>query len=187
MASDGNATDGNERREDLAYGGICPVCGEPFNDGYDGLEEGESYDARICIVEKDGNGEGAMLVHLEESADGEQTPQEEWAEHNEPFDWDPPEKPGDAWSSDEYQQLYDRFISRRTEWFCDKCTGRGPIRSLQKARSHVSGQHGQELVKQYETPRDELETATDGGTEQSDTESREAENRGLGEFAGGDE
>jgi len=55
---------GVEQRENLAYGGICPICDEPFTDGYADVEAGHSYDARICIVEKDGKGEGSMLVHL---------------------------------------------------------------------------------------------------------------------------
>ena len=50
--------------DDLVYGGVCPVCGEEFEDGYENLEENESYDARICVDEVDGKGEGKMLVHL---------------------------------------------------------------------------------------------------------------------------
>jgi len=62
----------NERQEergnkDLVYNGICPVCGEEFIDGYGDLEEDESYEARICVDEIDGKGEGKMLVHLEET------------------------------------------------------------------------------------------------------------------------
>lgn|GEM_PF-2737294 len=59
-----NAATGTDRRDDLVYGGICPVCDEEFIDGYDELEENESYEARICVDEIDGNGEGKMLVHL---------------------------------------------------------------------------------------------------------------------------
>lgn len=36
-----------------------------------------------------------------------QTPQEEWEEHNVPFDYEPPQKPPELWSSDEYQELHD--------------------------------------------------------------------------------
>lgn len=50
--------------DSLAYGGICPVCGEEFTDGYDEVEPGNSYEAKICVVEKDGKDEGSMLVHL---------------------------------------------------------------------------------------------------------------------------
>lgn len=119
---------------------------------------------------------------LREQFDLELTPQEEWEMHNESFRYEPPELPGDAWSSEQYEELLDRFISRQTEWFCEKCTGRGPISSLQKARRHVESKHGSKLIEQYETPRGELETATDGGTDTV----RESENHGLGEFAGDD-
>jgi len=54
-----------EKREHLVYDGICPVCDEPFTDGFAEVEENNSYDARICIVEKDDKEEGSMLVHLE--------------------------------------------------------------------------------------------------------------------------
>jgi len=136
--------------------------------------------ARFCIECHDEIAEFA----LESGDDGDQTPQEEWEEHNESFSYEPPEKPSDAWSSEEYQELYDRLISRRTEWFCDKCTGHGPIGSLQKARRHVESQHGTDLVKKYETPRDELATATDGGTSNDQTAKHSEENHGLGDFGG---
>jgi len=61
--------DASGERDDLAYGGVCPVCGDEFNDGYEGLEVGESYQGRICIVEKDGKGNGSMLIHIEEDDD----------------------------------------------------------------------------------------------------------------------
>lgn len=54
-----------ERREHLWNDGICPVCGEEFIDGFGPLNEGESYDGRICVTEKnEGTGDGHMLVHL---------------------------------------------------------------------------------------------------------------------------
>lgn len=50
--------------DDLAYGGVCPVCGDEFVDGFSGLEQGESVDgARVCIVDKGGD-EGEALLHL---------------------------------------------------------------------------------------------------------------------------
>lgn len=65
-ADSGQATE----REHLAYNGICPVCDEEFIDGFDPLEESESYDGRICVVEKNPEtGDGQMLVHLEEDTD----------------------------------------------------------------------------------------------------------------------
>jgi hypothetical protein len=55
----------------LAYGGVCPVCGEEFVDGFDALDAGESREARICIVEK-GDSRGECLLHLpEEDSDAE--------------------------------------------------------------------------------------------------------------------
>jgi hypothetical protein len=123
----------------------------------------------------------------ESDEETERTPQDAWETHNESFNYEPPEKPGDAWSSEEYQELYDRVISRRTEWFCDKCSGHGPMRSLQKARRHVENRHGTDLVKQYETPRDELEAATDGGTSESRVPKKSEENHGLTDFVSGEE
>ena len=54
--------------EELAYGGVCPVCGEDFEDGFDRLDEDESYDVKLCVVEKDGEGAEA-LFHLPEVSD----------------------------------------------------------------------------------------------------------------------
>lgn len=59
----GMATD-SDRRDDLVYGGVCPVCGDEFIDGYNDLEEGESYEGRICVTDIGEDGDGAMLVHL---------------------------------------------------------------------------------------------------------------------------
>lgn len=117
----------------------------------------------------------------------ERSDQEEWEAHNEPFEYEPPELPADQWSSEQYQELHDRMISRRVKWFCRRCTGHGPMGSLRKARRHVEKQHGPELAQKYETPRNELDTPTDGGTDQQ--AHRSEDNRGLGEFTegGGDE
>jgi len=124
-----------------------------------------------------------LEADLREQYGLEKTSKEEWEEHNEPFNYEPPELPGDAWPVEEYRRLYDRIISRRTEWFCDKCTGRGPIRTLEKARKHVESNHGRDLIEKYETPRDEQDTATDGGTSQDEIDKRQSQNLGLGDFS----
>jgi hypothetical protein len=138
--------------------------------------------ACFCIECHD---ETAEFAHSTPDGSG-QTPQEEWEEHNKPFDYRPPQKPPDAWSSDEYQQLHDRVISRRTQWFCDKCSGRGPFRSLQRARRHVQSQHSPDLVERYAPDEEELKTATDGGTSEDRAAKRAEENHGLGDFSGGE-
>lgn len=39
--------------DDLIFGGVCPVCGDEFADGWDVVEEGESYPgSKVCIVER---------------------------------------------------------------------------------------------------------------------------------------
>lgn len=41
-------------REDLVYGGICPVCGDEFTDGFSRLGDlvGESIEGvRICVID----------------------------------------------------------------------------------------------------------------------------------------
>lgn len=121
---------------------------------------------------------------VETSDPDEETPQEVWERHNESFQYDPPQKRPEAWSSDEVQKLVDRTITRRTEWFCDLCTGRGPMGSLRKARNHVES-HTQKLLDRYAPDEDELEAATDGGTSEDDL-GRGADSHGLSEFGGGD-
>lgn len=113
---------------------------------------------------------------------GQQTPVEEWEKHKESFKYEPPEKPADAWSSEEHLELYDRVIRRQVQWICDECTGRGPIRSLGKARRHVESHHGGDLVEKYAPPREEQETVTDGGTSKSQVAERQEENQSLSEF-----
>lgn len=57
---------------DLINDGVCPVCGDEFVDGFDELEEGETHDARVCIVEHaEMLDHGQMLVHLEENDAGD--------------------------------------------------------------------------------------------------------------------
>lgn len=127
----------------------------------------------------------SQIVHQLATAESksEKTDQEEWEEHNESFDYEPPELPADRWSSEQTQELVDRVISRRTNWFCDKCTGRGPISNVRKARRHVENQHLPGLLEKYETPREDLETATDGGDgSEHDIEARRENNSQLEEF-----
>jgi hypothetical protein len=50
----GRSTDGTERSEGLAYGGVCPVCGDEFTDGFHRLQDrkGESIEGvRICLID----------------------------------------------------------------------------------------------------------------------------------------
>lgn len=60
-------------REDLIYGGVCPVCGEEFTDGAKIVDEyvGESVDIKMCITEGIEGGDGSALMHLPEGLDGE--------------------------------------------------------------------------------------------------------------------
>jgi len=51
---------------DLINDGVCPVCGDEFVDGFDELGEGETHNARVCIVEHaEMLDHGQMLVHFE--------------------------------------------------------------------------------------------------------------------------
>ncbi|QLG62851.1 hypothetical protein [Halorarum salinum] len=84
----------------------------------------------------------------ERAGHASESPQDVWKENNEGFQYDAPEKPPEAWSTDEYQELHDRVIGRRTEWYCQHCST-SPFSSLEKARRHVSRQHGQQLVEKY--------------------------------------
>lgn len=137
---------------------------------YDGMGQMSEFDVFVSYTH---------VSEVSESDSEELTPQEEWEQHNEQFSYEPPELPGDAWSSEQYQELYDRFINRRTQWFCRECSGKGPMGSLQKARRHVESQHANKLIEKYETPREELEAETDGGKQVS---KHESENHGLGDF-----
>lgn len=55
-----------ESDADLAYGGVCPVCGEEFEDDFEDVEAGEPIEGvRLCVVEMDGEAEiGECLLHL---------------------------------------------------------------------------------------------------------------------------
>lgn len=159
--------------------------GEPITDCFV-LEPEDDRAARVALKAYAAATENEELAEdLFNQFDLERTPQEEWEKHNESFNYDPPELPGDAWSSEQYQELYDRVITRRVEWFCDKCSGKGPMSSLRKARRHVESKHGHKLIEKYETPREEQDTATDGGRNRSEKRRRESQNRGLGEFSAG--
>jgi hypothetical protein len=155
----------------------CDRCGEKSNETTVLYRDGHIW-ATICMGCHDDLAEEIADVESE----SEKTPQEQWEEHNGPFNYEPPEKPADTWSSEEYQELYDRVISRRTEWFCDRCSGKGPMKSLQRARRHVESRHGRDLAKQFETPREQLETATDGGKSEEQTAQRAEENHGIDDF-----
>jgi hypothetical protein len=65
-------SDARERADqELAYGGVCPVCGEEFTDGFEHVEEGESIEGvRICITEKvEDSKDGECLMHLPEEVE----------------------------------------------------------------------------------------------------------------------
>lgn len=47
-------TEDQDRRDDLVYGGVCPICGDEFTDGFERLNDmqGESIEGvRICIID----------------------------------------------------------------------------------------------------------------------------------------
>lgn len=53
----------NSSDEELAYGGVCPVCGDEFEDGFDRLDEDESYQVKMCVVERERE-DAEALFHL---------------------------------------------------------------------------------------------------------------------------
>lgn len=71
---------------------------------------------------------------------------DEWEENANGFGYDPPEGPPEMWSQDDYTALFDRVISRRVEWTCQKCSK--PFSTLERARSHVENQHADSLIDQ---------------------------------------
>ena len=150
---------------------------------WDHLSEDEKIEEVSNIVHQLATAE----VTDETGSPNEKTPVEEWEEHNESFNYDPPELSGHQWSSEQQQELFDRVISRQIQWFCDRCTGHGPIQTLQRARSHVRNQHGDELIEKHATPAEEQtqdqEPATDGGYgPNQDVETRRENNMQLKEF-----
>jgi len=58
--------------ENLVHDGVCPVCGEEFTDGFEGIAEGQSVEGvRLCVIEKDEDGEiGECLLHLPDDQEG---------------------------------------------------------------------------------------------------------------------
>lgn len=72
------------------------------------------------------------------------TPQQEWEDHNQGFHYEPPEKPPELWSKEDYTELYDRVITKRHRWECQKCCK--PFSSIEKARRHVENQHAEKLI-----------------------------------------
>jgi hypothetical protein len=163
----------------------CSECGELQADTDDGLFSEAAAYRRAGFHE--GIQEDIDHYCSVEVVERDLTPQEEWEEHNASFSYEPPELPADAWSQAQMQELFDRVINRRVQWTCQKCSGHGPIRSLQKARRHVERNHMEKLLSQYETPREEQEAAADGGTPQSDISARAQQNHGIGDFSGGDD
>lgn len=156
------ATDGGLSADetDLIHNGICPVCGDEIAEPGEDLEEGESYDAKICVVE-DMSGEdgGESIIHLPDVESTEPTtPEEEWEQHNQSFQYDPPEDPPEAWSSEQYNELYDRVISKERHGFtCNKCAS-APLATVEKARRHVESQHMERLLEEVES-RQEVNNA----------------------------
>jgi len=55
--------------QDLAFDGICPVCGHGFTPpATQSLETGDSYDAKVCVLPREHwkDGEPQMLFHVPE-------------------------------------------------------------------------------------------------------------------------
>jgi hypothetical protein len=59
--------------DELIYDGECPICGEPFGDGFDDIDVGDQIDdVRICVIEKDGDAEiGESIIHLPSEVSGD--------------------------------------------------------------------------------------------------------------------
>jgi hypothetical protein len=57
----------DRKQDELAHGGVCPVCGEEFGDGFGDIKEGQQIDnARICVIDKTQDGEEMAngIIHL---------------------------------------------------------------------------------------------------------------------------
>lgn len=84
---------------------------------------------------------------------------DEWKAHNESFRYEPPDDPLDAWSAEDYDELWDRTIRRRVQWECQICSQ--PLGTLEKARRHVSNQHSERLLEQARDRIDDVDETTD--------------------------
>lgn len=71
--------------------------------------------------------------------------EEMWEAHNESFNYDPPERPPEFWDSNQYDELIDRVIIKNEQWVCTHCSS-PPFNSVEKARSHVTSQHQEDLL-----------------------------------------
>jgi hypothetical protein len=163
------------------YRVTCRQCGELKADTDDSLFSEQAAYRRAGFHEgiQEDNNHLCEVEVVEEDL----SPLEEWKKHNSAFSYDPPELPADAWSEEELQELFDHVITRKVQWFCQKCSGHGPIQSLNDARRHVRKNHMADLLERYETPREKQESIVSGGTSQTDVEHRAKENRNIGEFS----
>jgi len=71
MQSDSPEHEEQQREnDDLAFGGICPVCGDEITaPDEDSIETGESYDGKVCILPQNewrNPDEPGFLIHLPE-------------------------------------------------------------------------------------------------------------------------
>ena len=129
-----------------------------------------------------------QLSSAESAVTDAETIQDEWRRHNQSFSYEPPEQPPEHWESEDYDELFDRAISQRTDWVCKKCSQ--PLDTLRKARSHVRKQHQESLIDQavakagYED--DESGDDNDGephsNDDSPDIQSRQENNSQLSEF-----
>lgn len=86
----------------------------------------------------------------QDQAEDTKTPEEEWEEHNQTFGYEPPEDPPEVWSDQEYNELYDRVISKERHGFtCNRCAS-SPHATVEKARRHVESQHMGKLLQEVE-------------------------------------
>lgn len=107
-----------------------------------------------------------------------------WEENNQPFDYTPPEEPPERWDSEDYTELFDRYIRRSTDWICGKCNQ--PFGTLRKARSHVRSNHQERLINNVISMAgyaEEDDTAADEDSSRDrDIEKRKENNSQLTEF-----
>jgi len=80
----------------------------------------------------------------------DETAREAWARHKESFNYEPPEAEPEAWSSEQYNELYDRVIEKELHGFaCIKCAS-APFGTVEQARRHVENQHMERLIEKAE-------------------------------------